>query len=693
MPASRDQLESQLRDRILVIDGAMGTMVQTKGLEEADFRGERFKDHPSELKGNNELLSLTRPDVIRDIHDAFLEAGCDIVETNTFGSNGISQADYGLEDLVYEQNVAAAKIAREACEAFTEKTPDQPRFVAGAIGPTTKTLTLGPDVEDPAFRNMAWDELKETYADQTRGLIDGGSDIILVETIFDTLNAKAALVAVADVFEEKGVELPLMISVAITDASGRTLSGQTVDAFWQSVSHANPLSVGVNCSLGATDMRPHVAELAKIAPVRVSSYPNAGLPNAFGGYDEEPATTGALIREFAESGLVNIVGGCCGTTPGHIGAIAKAVKGIAPREVPEPTGITQFSGLETLTITPESNFQMIGERTNVTGSARFKRLIKNDDLATAIEVALDQVRGGANLLDVNMDEALLDSEQCMTTFMNLIASEPEVSRIPIMIDSSKWSVLESGLKCVQGKSVVNSISLKEGEADFLEKARLIRRFGAGVVVMAFDETGQADTTERKIEICERAYKLLVERGRLPARGHHLRPEHPRDRHGNRRALGVRDQLHRGDEGDQAPLSRACTSPAVSRTCPSRSAATTRVREAIHSAFLYHAIQSGMDMGIVNAGQLEVYRGHPEADLLEHVEDILFNRREDATERMVEFAETVKGEQGQEADRRPLLARRHGRGANGSRTPSSTASSTSSTRTRKKRASPPTVRST
>ena len=514
-PDSRDQLESLLQERILVLDGAMGTMVQTKGLEEADFRGERFQDHPSDLKGNNELLSLTRPDIIRGIHDDFFAAGCDIVETNTFGSNGISQSDYGLEALVFEQNVASARIAREAADAWTEKTPDQPRFVAGAIGPTTKTLTLGPDVEDPAYRSMVWDELRDTYADQTRGLIEGGSDIILVETIFDTLNGKAALVAVADVFEELGVELPIMISVAITDASGRTLSGQTVDAFWQSVSHANPLSVGVNCSLGATEMRPHVAELAKIAPVRVSSYPNAGLPNPFGEYDEEPATTAELIREFAESGLVNIVGGCCGTTPAHIAAITKAVKGIAPRVVPERSGVTRFSGLETLSITEDSNFQMIGERTNVTGSARFRRLIKDDDFEKGIEVALDQVRGGANLLDVNMDEALLDSEQCMTTFMNLIASEPEVSRIPLILDSSKWSVIEAGLKCVQGKCVVNSISLKEGEEDFLAKARTARRYGAGVVVMAFDETGQADTVERKVEICSRAYELLTKQVGFP----------------------------------------------------------------------------------------------------------------------------------------------------------------------------------
>jgi 5-methyltetrahydrofolate--homocysteine methyltransferase len=637
-PESTVRLESLLAERILVMDGAMGTMVQTKGLEEADFRGERFQDHPSDLKGNNELLSLTRPDVIRDIHDSFLEAGCDIIETNTFGSNAIAQSDYGLEALVAEQNLESARIAREAADAFTAKTPDQPRFVAGAIGPTTKTLTLGPDVEDPAYRSMTWDELKATYVDQTRALVEGGVDIILVETIFDTLNAKAALVAVAEVFEELGRELPIMISVAITDASGRTLSGQTVDAFWQSVSGANPLSVGVNCSLGATEMRPHVAELAKIAPVRVSSYPNAGLPNAFGEYDELPEVTGQLLNEFGESGLVNIVGGCCGTTPAHIGAIAKAVKGVAPRPVPRADGVTRFSGLETLTITKDSNFQMIGERTNVTGSARFRRLIKNDEFEKGIAVALDQVRGGANLLDVNMDEALLDSEQCMTTFMNLLASEPEASRIPIVIDSSKWSVIEAGLKCVQGKCVVNSISLKEGEADFLDKARTVRRYGAGVVVMAFDEVGQADTVERKVEICERAYKLLTEEVGFPASDIIFDPNILAI------ATGIEEHSNYAINFIEATglIKERCPGVHISGGVSNLSFSfrgNDTVREAMHSAFLYRAIQAGMDMGIVNAGQLEVYEDIP-PELLEHVEDVIFNRREDATERLVDFAATV-----------------------------------------------------
>ena len=643
--SSTHPIVAALRERILVIDGAMGTMIQGFGLEEADFRGDAGAPHglaeqPGELKGDNELLSLTRPDVIDQIHDAFLAAGADIVETNTFGSNAIAQADYGTERLCFELNVASARIARETCERWTAKTPDKPRFVAGAIGPTPKTLSLSPDVNDPGFRTLDFDTLRNAYKEQTRGLLEGGVDVLLVETIFDTLNAKAALVAIDEVFEETGSRLPIMISVAITDASGRTLSGQTVDAFYRSVAHAKPLSVGVNCSLGATDMRPYVAELSQIASCHVSSYPNAGLPNAFGEYDEAPTTTGELVGEFAASGLVNIVGGCCGTTPDHIAAIARAVEGKAPRALPEPDRVTRYSGLETLTIRDDSNFQMIGERTNVTGSARFRRLIKNDELDTALEVALDQVRGGANLLDVNMDEGLLDSKQCMTTFLNLIASEPEISRIPIMVDSSKWEVLEAGLKCVQGKGVVNSISLKEGEEDFLEKARLIRRYGAGVVVMAFDEVGQADTTERKIDICERAYRLLTEQAGFPAEDIIFDP--------NILAIATGIEEHADYAKNFIDATRA-----IKQRCPgvhvsggvSNLSFSFRgndvVREAIHAAFLYHATQAGMDMGIVNAGQLGLYEDIP-AELLEHVEDILFNRRPDATERMVEFAETVKG---------------------------------------------------
>ncbi len=638
---NRSALEAQLEARILVIDGAMGTMIQGYGLEEADFRGNRFTDHPSELKGDNELLSLTRPDVIDEIHDAFLAAGADIVETNTFGSNSIAQSDYGTEAFCRELNAESARIARAAVDRWTAKTPDKPRFVAGALGPTPKTLSLSPDVNDPAFRTLTFDQLREAYAEQAHGLLDGGVDLLLVETIFDTLNAKAALVAIADVQEERGTNLPLSISVAITDASGRTLSGQTVDAFFRSIAHARPLSVGVNCSLGATEMRPYVAEFAKIANCLVSSYPNAGLPNAFGEYDEEPPTTGGLVGEFATSGLVNIVGGCCGTTPDHIAEIAKAVEGVEPRRVPEPpTGVSFYSGLETTAIRADSNFQMIGERTNVTGSARFRKLIKNDDLDTALEVALDQVRGGANLLDVNMDEGLLDSVACMQTFLNLIASEPEISRIPIVIDSSKWEVLEAGLKCVQGKGVVNSISLKEGEEDFLAKARKIRRYGAGAVVMAFDEVGQADTAKRKVEICERAYKLLVEKADFP----------PEDIIFDPNILAIATGIEEHDEYAKAFIEAAgeikarCPGVHISGGVSNLSFSfrgNDLVREAIHTAFLYHATQAGMDMGIVNAGQLGVYEDIPK-DLLEHVEDIIFARRPDATERMVEFAERVRG---------------------------------------------------
>jgi len=634
-------IETLLHDRILLLDGAMGTMIQGYGLGEDDFRGDRLGDHPGELAGDNELLSLTRPDVIEQIHESFLEAGCDIVETNTFGSNAIAQSDYGTEALCRELNVASARIARAAADRFTERTPDKPRFVAGAIGPTPKTLSLSPDVNDPAMRTVTFAELHDAYADQTHGLIEGGVDLLLVETIFDTLNAKAALVAIADVFEARGCRLPLMISVAITDRSGRTLSGQTVDAFYRSIAHAAPLSVGVNCSLGATDMRPYVDELARIATCHVSSYPNAGLPNAFGEYDEEPATTGDLVGEFARSGLVNLVGGCCGTTPAHIAEIGRAIDGVAPRALPAPDPMTRYSGLETLEIRDDANFQMIGERTNVTGSARFKRLIKNDELDTALEVALDQVRGGANLLDVNMDEGMLDSVQCMRTFLNLIASEPEIARIPIVVDSSDWTVLRAGLECIQGKGVVNSISLKEGEADFLEKARTIRRFGAGVVVMAFDEVGQADTVERKVEICERAYRLLTEEADFP----------PEDIIFDPNILAIATGIEEHAEYARAFID---ATRAIKERCPgvhvsggvSNLSFSFRgndvVREAIHSAFLYHATQAGMDMGIVNAGQLGLYEDIPE-DLREHVEDILFNRRPDATDRMVEFAETVRGD--------------------------------------------------
>ena len=528
-------LRRLLADRILLLDGAMGTMIQRYRLSEADFRGERFREHRHDLKGNNDLLVLTRPDVVRDIHLAYLAAGADIIETNTFSSTGIAQADYGLEAVAYEMSREGARLARGAADEWNVKTPERPRFVAGAIGPTNRTLSISPDVGNPAFRAVTFDQVVAAYRDHVRGLIDGGVDLLLLETIFDTLNAKAAIVAILDVFEARGAALPLMISVTVTDRSGRTLSGQTLDAFYTAIRHAQPFSVGLNCALGAREMRPHLAELARIAETYVTCYPNAGLPNAFGEYDELPAETSALLREFAEAGFVNIVGGCCGTTPDHIRALDSAIRGLAPRALPGlgtrdsgfdelsedqripnpesriPPGLTQLSGLETLTIRPDSNFIMIGERTNVTGSKRFARLITSGDFAEAAHVALEQVRGGANILDVNMDEGMLDSEAAMTTFLNLIATEPEIARLPIMVDSSKWTVLEAGLKCIQGKGITNSISLKEGEEDFLRKARAIRRYGAAVVVMAFDEQGQADTIARKVSICQRAYKLLTER--------------------------------------------------------------------------------------------------------------------------------------------------------------------------------------
>jgi 5-methyltetrahydrofolate--homocysteine methyltransferase len=646
----RQRLEQLLAERILIMDGAMGTMIQRHRLGEADYRGARFQDHPRDVQGDNDLLVLTRPEVIERIHHAFCEAGSDIIETNTFTATAIAQADYGLESIVYELNIQAAKLAKKAAAEWTVRTPGKPRFVAGSVGPTNRTLSLSPDVNDPAFRPLTFDQLKAAYAEQVRGLIDGGVDLLLIETIFDTLNAKAAIVAVQEVFDEKGRALPIMISVTITDRSGRTLSGQTVEAFWTAVAHAEPLSVGINCALGASEMRPYLAELAKISTTYVSCYPNAGLPNAFGEYDEQPETTAGLLQEFAASGFVNILGGCCGTTPEHIRAIAQAVDGMRPRDIPAPQQrFTQFSGLETLTIRPDSNFIMIGERTNVTGSRRFAKLVKVGDFTAALAVALDQVRGGANILDVNMDEGMLDSEQAMTTFLNLIATEPEIARLPIMIDSSKWSVIEAGLKCVQGKAIVNSISLKEGEEDFLKKARMVKRYGAGVVVMAFDEVGQAETVERKVAICQRAYKLLTENVGFD----------PHDIIFDPNILAIATGI---EEHNKFAINFTEATKIIKHTCPGAKVSggvsnlsfsfrgNDVVREAIHSAFLYHAIRAGMDMGIVNAGQLVIYEEIPK-DLLEHVEDILFDRRPDATERLVAFAETVKGQgQKREIDR-------------------------------------------
>ena len=638
---TRHTLERLLDHRILVIDGAMGTMVQRHRLSEADFRGERFRDHPRDLKGNNDLLVLTRPDVIAGIHRQYLEAGADIIETSTFNATSISQADYGLEAVVYELNLEGARLARRAADEATARRPDRPRFVAGALGPTNRTLSISPDVNNPAYRAVTFDAVRDAYREQVRGLLDGGVDVLLVETVFDTLNAKAALVAIQEELETRQLDVPVMISVTVTDRSGRTLSGQTIDAFWVSVAHARPLAIGLNCALGAREMRPYLAELSALATCYTSCYPNAGLPNAFGEYDERPDTTAGLLGAFAADGLVNVVGGCCGTTPEHIAAIAAAVEGLAPRPRPvdEPAH-SVFSGLETLTIRPDSNFQMIGERTNVTGSARFARLIRAGDFQGAVAVALEQVRNGANVLDVNMDEGLLDSERAMTTFLNYIATEPEIARVPIMIDSSRWSVLEAGLKCVQGKAIVNSISLKEGEDDFLEKARTIQRYGAGVVVMAFDEQGQADTVSRKVAIGQRAYRLLT--GRLGFNPHDIVIDP--------NVLAIATGLE--EHNDYAVAFIEATRE-LKRTCPGAKVSggisnlsfsfrgNEVVREAIHTAFLYHAIAAGLDMGIVNAGQLGVY-ADLDPLLLEHVEDILFNRRPDATERMVEYAERVRG---------------------------------------------------
>ena len=627
-------------ERILILDGAMGTAIQGYQLTEADFRGRRFERHGKELKGNNDLVAMTRPDVIAAIHEAYLDAGSDIIETNTFSAQAISQADYDLESIVYDLNVEAAMLAKRAAAKYSDKTPDRPRFVAGAIGPTTRALSLSPRVNDPAYRAVTFDQVKAAYAEQVRALLDGGVDLLLIETIFDTLNAKAAIVAAEEVFDERGSRVPIMLSVTITDKSGRTLSGQTVEAFWTSVAHARPLSVGINCALGARDMRPYLADLSRAAPVLASCYPNAGLPNAFGEYDETPEITGSLLGEFARDGLLNIVGGCCGTTPEHLRSIAERVRGVAPRAVPTVPPATRYAGLEVLTIDSTSNFIMVGERTNVTGSKKFANLIKAGDHQKALEVATEQVRNGANIVDINMDEGMLDSEAAMTTFLNLVASEPDICRVPIMVDSSKWSVLEAGLKCIQGKPIVNSISLKEGEADFLDKARKVRRYGAGVVVMAFDEEGQAESAERKIAICRRAYRLLTEQVGFDPYDIVFDP--------NVFAVATGIEGHNqfamafieATRGIKSELVGAKISGGVSNLSFSFRG-NDPVREAFHSAFLFHAIRAGMDMGIVNAGQLVVYE-QIEKNLLERVEDVLFDRRPDATERMVEVAETVKG---------------------------------------------------
>jgi len=654
-------LDRALARRILLLDGAMGTMVQQHRLDEAAVRGARFRDHSHLVKNDIDLLVLTRPELISSIHHGYLEAGADIIETNTFGATAIAQADFGLESVVYELNVAAARLAREAADAWTRKNPAHPRFVAGALGPTNRTLSISPDVNNPAFRSTTFARVREAYRDQARGLLDGGVDLLLLETVFDTLNAKAAIAGIHDEFEARGSEVPLMISATIADRSGRTLSGQTLDAFYVSIEHARPFSVGLNCAFGARQMRPYMAELSRLVPQYVSCHPNAGLPNAFGEYDEAPAETAALLRDFARSGFANIIGGCCGTTPAHIRAIGEAIAGLAPRRpgsgAREPElgtrdsgpdgspgssdpGLSRYAGLETLTIHPDSSLIVIGERTNVTGSKRFATMIANQQYLEAAAIALEQVRGGANILDINMDEGMLDSETAMTTFLNVVAAEPEVARLPFMIDSSKWSVLEAGLQCVQGKAIVNSISLKEGEDDFLHKARIVRRYGAALVVMAFDERGQADTAGRKIEICERAYRLLTERlGFEPA-------DIIFDLNILAIATGLEEHNFYALDFLEAARVVKITCPGV-RICGGVSnlsfafRGNTLVREAMHSAFLYHAIRAGLDMAIVNAAQLTVYETIPR-DLLEHVEDVIFNRRPDATDRLIRFAATVAG---------------------------------------------------
>ncbi|MBX7043937.1 MAG: methionine synthase [Ignavibacteria bacterium] len=630
-----------LNERILVLDGAMGTMIQRYKLEEEDFRGELFKDHPHPLKGNNDLLSLTRPDIIKEIHAKYFEAGADIAETNTFSSTSVAQADYKLEHIIYELNKESAKIAKEVADEFTRRDPSKPRFVAGSIGPTNRTASLSPDVNDPGFRAVSFDQLTEAYHEQARGLLDGGADILLVETVFDTLNAKAALFAIQKLFDETGRKVPVMVSGTITDASGRTLSGQTVEAFLYSVSHMDLLSIGFNCALGAKQLRPHISDIAEKTKLLVSAHPNAGLPNAFGEYDETPVSTAAQIEEFLREGLLNIVGGCCGTTPEHIKAVAEVASAYKPRKAPELEQFPHYSGLEPLAVYKGSNFINVGERTNVTGSAKFKKLIKEGDYEGALAIARDQVEGGAQIIDVNMDEGMLDSEAAMTKFLHLIASEPDIAKLPIMLDSSKWSVIEAGLKCVQGKAIVNSISLKEGEEKFREYARKVRMYGAAVIVMAFDEKGQADTFERKIEICKRAYSILTEEVGFDPHDIIFDPNILTVATGIEEHNNYAVDYIRAVKWIKENLPGAQVSGGVSNISFSFRG-NNKVREAMHSAFLYHAIRAGMDMGIVNPGMIEVYE-EIDKDLLERVEDVLLNRRPDATERLVEFAETVKGE--------------------------------------------------
>ncbi|RLD69515.1 MAG: methionine synthase, partial [Bacteroidetes bacterium] len=632
-------IKKELLHRILVLDGAMGTMIQRYQLEEKDYRGEQFKNVKQLLKGNNDLLNITQPHIIREIHEAYLEAGADIIETNTFNGTRISQSDYGLEEYVYEINLRAAQIAREAADKFTSVNPDKPRFVAGAMGPTNKTASMSPEVGDPGYRNISFDELCANYYEQASALLEGGADILLVETIFDTLNAKAALFAINSLIKEKGEKIPVMVSGTIADASGRTLSGQTLEAFFTSISHIDLLSVGLNCSLGAEQIRPHLEELAKIAPFNVSVYPNAGLPNQFGEYDETPEQTSKYMHDFIDHQFVNIVGGCCGTTPEHIREIARQAAHGQRRRIPQKPHITEISGLEPLKIDKAKNFVNIGERTNVSGSRKFARLIREGKYEEALSIARSQVEGGAQILDVNLDDGMLDAEKEMVKFLNMLASEPEIARLPIMIDSSRWEVIEAGLKCVQGKCIVNSVSLKNGEKDFIEKAGKVRDYGAAVVVMAFDEQGQASTYERRIKICERAYKILTEKVNFPPEDIIFDP--------NILAIGTGIAEHNNYAVDfikatkwiKENLPYVRVSGGVSNLSFAFRGNDT-VREAMHSVFLYHAIKAGMDMGIVNPGMLQIYDEIlPELKVL--VEDVVLNRRKDATERLLAYAETIQ----------------------------------------------------
>jgi len=647
MNLKADILKNILNERIMILDGAMGTMIQRHNLSEEDFRGEKLKDHPHDLKGNNDILSITQQEIIKNIHREYFNAGADIVETNTFNGTSISQADYHTEEYVYEINFQAAKIAKEVADEFNRKNKSKQRFVAGALGPTNKTLSLSPDVNNPSYRAVTFDKMVESYYQSAKALIEGGVDILMIETIFDTLNAKAAIYAVDKVCSEKRINIPIMISGTIVDQSGRTLSGQTTEAFWISVAHTkNLISVGLNCSLGAKQMRPFVEELSRIANVYLSVYPNAGLPNEMGEYDETPNITSGVLEEFAEAGFINLVGGCCGTTPDHIKAISEKVKNYTRRKIPHTEPYLRLSGLEPLVVRPESNFINVGERTNVAGSKKFERLIKEENYEEALSVARDQVEGGAQVIDINMDEGMIESETAMVQFLNLIAAEPEIAKLPIMLDSSKWSVINSGLKCLQGKGIVNSISLKEGEKEFINHAKEILRFGAAVIVMAFDEEGQADTYERKISVCQRAYKILTEQVGFAPQDIIFDPNiltvaTGMEEHNNyavnyiEATKWIKQNLHLSKvSGGVSNLSFSFRGNNV-------------VREAIHSSFLYHAIKAGMDMGIVNAGQLEVYEEIPK-DLLTLVEDVIFNRNNESTEKLIHFAETVKGKQKGEA---------------------------------------------